>query len=148
MIEQGVVPDVDRFSSQVIGFLRQRYDKHTHGIMASLINPSEIRAGLRFASGIPRLLRQDISNDQARQVLERRPEDRRAEFLDLVRVTIYENPGSSYRALLEQAGCEFGDLRKLVEGEDDVQSLHPKPLDVLFKPGPMVRSIPDKLCGL
>jgi hypothetical protein len=86
--------------------------------MGSLINLAEIRAGLRFASEVPRLLRHDISTAHARQALMRRLGDRRAEFLDLVRETIYENPGSPYMALLRQAGCEFGDLRKLVEDED------------------------------
>jgi hypothetical protein len=86
--------------------------------MAPLINSAEIRAGLRFASGIPRLVRRDLSTAQARQALQARLENRRTEFLDLARVTMYENPGSPYRALLKQAGCEFGDLRKLVEDED------------------------------
>jgi len=86
--------------------------------MASLVNPVEIRAALRFASGLPRLLREDLSTAQARQALQVRLENRRTEFLGLARQTIYKNPGSPYKALLKQAGCEFGDLRKLVEDED------------------------------
>ena len=86
--------------------------------MAPLINLAEIRTGLRFASGIPRLVRRDLSAAQARQALQARRENRRTEFLGLARRTIYENPGSPYKALLKQASCEFGDLHKLVEDED------------------------------
>ena len=48
-----------------------------------------------------------------RRRLERRADD----FLALVRRTVYQHDPSPYRLLLRLAGCEFGDLEKLVTGE-------------------------------
>ena len=42
---------------------------------------------------------------------------RAAAFLELVRRAVYERGDSPYRALLREAGCEFGDLARLVRGE-------------------------------
>ncbi len=45
--------------------------------------------------------------------LERREED----FLDVVRRAVYEVPTSPYRALLQWAGCEYGDLVRAVRAD-------------------------------
>ncbi len=57
---------------------------------------------------------------EARAVLRRRLERREADFLSLVKRTIYEHPQSPYRPLLRYAGCEYGDLARLVR-EDGVE---------------------------
>jgi len=52
--------------------------------------------------------------ERARAILQHRLDRRAADFLTLVRRTVYEHDASPYRQLLRLAGCEFGDLEKLV----------------------------------
>lgn len=47
-------------------------------------------------------------------MLRRRLEQRERDFLALVRDAVYANPISPHRALLAHAGCEYGDLERLV----------------------------------
>jgi hypothetical protein len=54
-------------------------------------------------------------------VVERRLARREADFLDLVRRAVYANPESPYRPLLATAGCEYGDLARLV-GRDGLEA--------------------------
>jgi hypothetical protein len=72
---------------------------------------------LRYFSGLPGFLRRSISPDQARAALQRRFEQRAADFLTFARRAIYQRPGNPYRQLLALAGCEAGDLARLVEAE-------------------------------
>ncbi len=55
---------------------------------------------------------------------------REAAFLELVTRTVYADPQSPYRRLLELAGCERGDLERLVRAEGVEGALH-----VLFRQG-------------
>jgi hypothetical protein len=55
--------------------------------------------------------------DRARRILERRLAGRAADFLALTRGAVFANPVSPYRWLFAQAGCEYGDLERLVLGE-------------------------------
>src|SRR5947208_15981190 len=71
----------------------------------------------RLLWGIPPLLRHQISPQEARATVARRLARREADFLALARRTIYANPGSPYRRLLEVAGCEAGDLERLARQE-------------------------------
>ena len=72
--------------------------------------------GARFLCSLPRFLRNPMTVDEARATLQRRLENRDADFLALVKQTIYEHP-SPYRQLLRLAGCEYGDLERLVGHE-------------------------------
>jgi hypothetical protein len=92
----------------------------------AVIAAGEISAGIRLASGLPRFLHRQPSTPEARRVLQGRFENRRPDFLSLVRRTIYDHPGSPYKALLRRAGCEIGDLAKLVAAngiEDALRAL-------------------------
>ena len=80
----------------------------------SLLSPADLSMGARLIGGLPRLLRHPIRIEEARATLEQRLERREADFLDLIRWGVYENPVSPYRELLRLAGCEFGDLERLV----------------------------------
>lgn len=62
-------------------------------------------------------LRRCLSLPEARRILQTRLDDRDADFLHLVRRTIYDAPVSPYRLLLRHAGCEYGDLERLVHRE-------------------------------
>jgi hypothetical protein len=68
----------------------------------------------RFLAALPGFLRRPVSREEAAAALERRLADRGSDLLALARHGIYEQPGSPYLALLERAGCEYGDLERLV----------------------------------
>ena len=74
----------------------------------------DLRTAAGFLSRLPRYLRHPVSLAEARAALRRRLDHRDADFLALVRRAVYENPGSPYRTLLAGAGCDYGDLERLV----------------------------------
>lgn len=86
-------------------------------MLDSLLSPADLRMGARLIGGLPRLLRHPIRIEDARSILGRRLERRESDFLDLVRWGVYESPVSPYRDLLRLAGCEYGDLERLVVQE-------------------------------
>jgi hypothetical protein len=93
----------------------------------SIASLAEITSAVRFFAGVPRSLRRTLASDEARAVLARRRRDRAADFLALAGRTIYGNPASPYRRLLRLAGCEPGDLARLVAAqglEGALSSLH------------------------
>ena len=77
----------------------------------------EAALAARLLWSLPSLRRGRPTLEQARETLRRRLERRAADFLALVRRTVYRHDASPYRQLLRLAGCEFGDLEKLVAGE-------------------------------
>jgi len=85
---------------------------------------SDIAGGVRFLSGLPRLLRYRVTSEEARVALKNRLEHRQANFLALAKDAIYGFPASPYRQLLQLAGCEFGDLQALVQKEGVEGALH------------------------
>jgi hypothetical protein len=72
-------------------------------------------AGARLLSRLPGFFRHPITADAAKAIVRRRWQQRSADFLTLVRRTIYEHPPSPYRRMLQLAGCEYGDLAQLVK---------------------------------
>jgi len=77
----------------------------------------DLAAGLRFFAGLPAFLRHPLTSAAAHMIVRRRLEHRDADFLALARRTIYDQPSSPYRKLLEWAGCDYGDLERLVAGD-------------------------------
>ena len=69
---------------------------------------------LKVLARLPGYLRRPLSVTEARETVRRRLESRASDFLDLARRAIFENPASPYRALLHSAGCEYGDVERLV----------------------------------
>jgi hypothetical protein len=65
-----------------------------------------------------------VRADEARRELARRLETRGATLLDLVRRSIYARPESPYARLLHHAGCEYGDLARLVRADGVEGALH------------------------
>jgi hypothetical protein len=71
----------------------------------------------RLTRDLPSFLRRPVTVDDARAALHARLASRERRFLDHVQRTIYGHWRSPYRQLLQQAGCEPGDLRALVSQE-------------------------------
>jgi hypothetical protein len=80
----------------------------------------DLAMALRLLSSLPGYLRHPLALDEALGSLRQRLERREPDFLDLARATIFANPASPYRALLRHAGCEYGDLERLVR-QDGVE---------------------------
>jgi hypothetical protein len=72
---------------------------------------------VRFSRDFPRYLRRPISPTAARELVRRRFLARDARFLAVAERLIYGQPTSPIRHLLRNAGCEPGDLQRLVTNE-------------------------------
>ena len=81
------------------------------------ISLDDVVVGARFLWNVPPMFRHPITRDEARAALRRRLEHRQTHFLGCVRELIYAYPASPYRRLLALAGCEYGDVEKLVRQE-------------------------------
>lgn len=75
---------------------------------------TEIWRGARFFAGLGPHLRRPVTVERARTIVCRRLEQRERDFLALVRLAVYGHESSPYRPLLHRAGCEYGDLERLV----------------------------------
>jgi hypothetical protein len=82
-------------------------------------SPAELARAARFLLALPGLLRHPLSAAEARATLRRRLERRDAAFLAFARRAVFA-AGSPYRRLLAAAGCEHGDLERLV-GRDGLE---------------------------
>jgi hypothetical protein len=77
--------------------------------------PSALLTGVDLLSRLPALLRHPVTLPEAHATLKLRLERREASFLDLLSRAVYSHLQSPYAALLRAAGCELGDVRRLVE---------------------------------
>jgi hypothetical protein len=73
--------------------------------------------GAGFLKRLPGILRHPLDLEQSRAVLRHRLARREDDFLRFARQAIYAQPTNPYRALLRLAGCELGDLERLVRQE-------------------------------
>ncbi|MDH3442762.1 MAG: hypothetical protein OEN50_02460 [Deltaproteobacteria bacterium] len=69
---------------------------------------------LSLVAALPAFFRERVTLQQAEEQIKRLLETRDERFLELVRLEIYERPGTPYRRLLKFAGCEYSDLRAAV----------------------------------
>jgi hypothetical protein len=74
----------------------------------------EMLVGARLVASLRPYLRRPVTLTEARAGLARRLEQRESTFLGLVRHGVYSNAASPYRRLLGIAGCEYGDVERLV----------------------------------
>jgi hypothetical protein len=77
-----------------------------------------------------------MSLREARSILQRRLQEREANFLRSAKHGIFENPGNPYLALLDLAGCEWGDLERMVHDrglEDTLRLLRSSGVYVSFE---------------
>jgi hypothetical protein len=87
------------------------------GRLSSRIPLDEIAVGARLLWNLPTFLRHPISVEEARLTVRYRLDRREADFLALALRAIYQHAPSPYRQLLHLAGCEYGDLERLVRQE-------------------------------
>ncbi len=78
---------------------------------------TDLVTAARLLARLPGFLRRPVGVDEARRELARRLASRDAAFLGLVRRAIYARGESPYARLLRHAGCEYGDLEKLVRAD-------------------------------
>jgi hypothetical protein len=87
------------------------------GRLASPIPLADFRLGFRVVRALPAFLKNPVTPEEARATIRRRLQTREADFLSLARRAIYDHPASPYLALLRLAGCEYGDIERLVGSE-------------------------------
>ena len=85
------------------------------GVRDLMPAPGDVAAGIRLLRSLPGVLRHPLDVAAARATLRRRLAERESQFLAHVGRVVYSTPGSPYRTLLDWAGCERGDLERLVE---------------------------------
>src|SRR3972149_3346862 len=68
----------------------------------------------RFALGLRGFLRHTISLEEAKAIVRQRMAEREKNFLLLVKKGIFGYPKSPYLPLLKLAGCEMGDIEKMI----------------------------------
>jgi hypothetical protein len=75
----------------------------------------EIRSYVHFLFGLKGFFGRTLRLKDAVEIIQRRFQQREENFLCLVEKAIFRNPRSPYLPLLKMAGCEFGDLRQMVQ---------------------------------
>jgi hypothetical protein len=87
------------------------------------MNVNDLRAFRRYASGLQRFLEEPLSAEQCRAGIRARLHTREDNFLRIVERGIYEQPHSPFRALLVNAGAEYGDVAGLVRRDGVEEAL-------------------------
>lgn len=78
---------------------------------------SDAAAATRFLLNLPAFARYRLDPVQSRSILTQRLGRRAADFLALIEHAVFERPDSPYRVLLRHAGCELGDLERLIRDD-------------------------------
>jgi len=73
-----------------------------------------LKAYSRFARDLPPFLRSTFTHDETIEWVRARLAEREQALLTTVARCVFEYPQSPYLPLLKWAGCEFGDIEKLV----------------------------------
>jgi hypothetical protein len=90
----------------------------------------EIWQGINFLRWLPSFLRHPISRERAQTLFRRRLAERPARLINLIRRVAFSSPRSPYSKLMRWAGCELGDVERLV-GQEGVEGT----LKILFQKG-------------
>jgi hypothetical protein len=93
-------------------------------------------AYLRFGQGLRGFLGHRITLEEARKIVKRRLAEREETFLRVVERGIFGYPRSPYLPLLRGAGCELGDIQKMVRAdgvEGTLRSLREEGVYVTFE---------------
>lgn len=77
----------------------------------------DLLLGARFLLRLPTFLGRPVGSGEAHAALRHRLERREVDFLALAKRAIFGHAASPYRELLRLAGCEDGDLERLVKHE-------------------------------
>ena len=95
------------------GRRRKAGDRRAARGVSAILN--DLLVGARLGLALPKFLRHALTPADARAALRQRLARRSAVFLETVRRTVYGQPDSPYAHLLTWAGCEMGDLERLVD---------------------------------
>ncbi|MFC2009001.1 hypothetical protein ACFLUT_03005 [Chloroflexota bacterium] len=71
----------------------------------------------RFMTGLRQFLKEPLTLEQSRQLIEHRLANRERNFLNVVGRAVYGNKQSPYLKLLNAAHCEFGDIENMVKSD-------------------------------
>jgi len=80
----------------------------------TVVRLAELQGFARLMVELPRFLRGRIDRRQARRMVADMTAGRAERFLAKLQSAVFENPTSPYGILCRWAGCEFGDVTKLV----------------------------------
>lgn len=89
----------------------------------SLPSLHEVASGVRFVGALPAFLRHPLTLPEAKAILERRWRMREANLLNTVR-GVLAHESNPYRQLFDVAGCELGDVQRLIAAEGVEGALH------------------------
>jgi hypothetical protein len=78
----------------------------------------------RLAWGLKGFLREPLTLEQSREIIRQGLQNREQSLLVMVKRTIFDNEASPYLKLFELAGCEYGDLEKMVRSDGVEAALH------------------------
>jgi len=93
--------------------------------MAALfLSLADLVLGADLLLRLPALVRHPLTIEASRRAVRDRLDGRRADFLSLMHAAVYARPSSPYRHLLAMAGCEYGDLERLVRADGVEGALH------------------------
>lgn len=93
---------------------RQARIAHAPEAQSLMSSIGQIDAYARFALGLRRYLRERATPELGRQMLAERQRHREVNLLSIARRAVYDNQNSPYLPLLRMAGCEYGDLERMV----------------------------------
>ncbi|MGB6340481.1 MAG: hypothetical protein WBF32_11975, partial [Candidatus Aminicenantaceae bacterium] len=80
--------------------------------------------GMRLIWKLPSFLKKTIEPSQAKAIIKQRVERRCGDFLLIIKKCIYDQPKRPYLRLLQNAGCEYGDIQNLVAETGVEGALH------------------------
>jgi hypothetical protein len=76
--------------------------------------PGDLIMISRIFRKLPVYLRNPLTISGCREILRQRLERREKNFLNLIKLSVFTNQASPYLSLLRLAGCEYGDIERLV----------------------------------
>jgi hypothetical protein len=85
---------------------------------------SQTAAASRLAVDLPRFFRNPIDPDRCADLVRQKLRVRDERFLAVARKTIFTNARSPYSRLLRSAGCEWGDLARMVRSDGLDEAMH------------------------
>jgi hypothetical protein len=84
---------------------------------ARSVSRDDVAAGLRILWSLPGHVRRPVDPRETRAGILRRLARRETDFVRQVRRSVFSNPSNPYVKLFEHAGCEIGDLERLIQQE-------------------------------
>jgi hypothetical protein len=94
------------------------------GTRGSSVALTDVMTSARFLIRLPGFLRRPLDLEGARRIVEDRQAERPRLLLERIRGVFEASPPGPYAALLRSAGCELGDIERLVRTEGVEGALH------------------------